>query len=98
LRGSAQIVAALESNLGIGVGETSEDGSFTFSEMECLGACVNAPMMQVNDDYYEDLDENSAVLIVTELLYGRKPQTGSQIARKSCEPIGGLTSLIEKET
>ncbi len=93
LRGSDQIVDAAERNLGIGMGETTEDGMFTLSAMECLGACVNAPMMQINDDYYEDLDETSTESILTELKHGQSPKTGSQIDRKTCEPIGGLTSL-----
>ena len=93
LRGSDQIVSACKKSLGIGLGETTEDGKFTLSEAECLGACVNAPMMQINDDYYEDLDETSAVSILSELKLGGTPKTGSQIGRKSCEPVGGLTSL-----
>ena len=93
LRGSDQIIEAATRNLGIEVGETTDDGMFTISAMECLGACVNAPMMQINDDYYEDLDEISTESILTELKLGQTPKTGSQIDRKSCEPIGGLTSL-----
>ena len=93
LRGSDQIVEAATRNLGIELGETTDDGMFTLSAMECLGACVNAPMMQINDDYYEDLDETSTESILTELKHGQTPKTGSQIDRKSCEPIGGLTSL-----
>jgi NADH-quinone oxidoreductase E subunit len=93
LRGSDQIVEAAKRNLGIEMGESSEDGLFTLSEMECLGACVNAPMMQINDDYFEDLDEASTESILTELRHDRTPKTGSQIDRKTCEPIGGLTSL-----
>ena len=93
LRGSDQIVEAAKRNLGVEMGGTSEDGLFTLSEMECLGACVNAPMMQINDDYYEDLDETATESILTELRHGKSPKTGSQIARKTCEPIDGLTSL-----
>tara|TARA_B100000315_G_C14571687_1_gene585898 strand:- start:1673 stop:2284 length:612 start_codon:yes stop_codon:yes gene_type:complete len=93
LRGSDQIVEAAKRNLGVEMGETTDDGLFTLSSMECLGACVNAPMMQINDDYYEDLDETVTESILTELRHGQTPKTGSQIDRKSCEPIGGLTSL-----
>ena len=93
LRGSDQIVEAAQRNLGIEMGETTDDGMFTLSAMECLGACVNAPMMQIDDDYYEDLDETSTESILTELKHGQSPKTGSQIDRKTCEPIGGLTSL-----
>jgi NADH-quinone oxidoreductase E subunit len=95
LRGSDQIVAACEKATGIKMGETSADGMFTLSHAECLGACVNAPMMQIGDDYYEDLDETSTASILSELKLGNKPKTGSQIGRKTCEPAAGLTSLTE---
>jgi len=95
LRGSDAIVATCKKTLGIEMGETTPDGKFTLSEAECLGACVNAPMMQINDDYYEDLDEGSTVSILSELKIGGTPKTGSQIGRKTCEPVGGLTSLTE---
>ncbi len=93
LRGSDQVVAACKKQLGIGFGETTDDGMFTMNEMECLGACVNAPMMQIDDDYYEDLDNDSTESILTQLKLGETPKPGSQIGRKSCEPIDGLTSL-----
>ena len=93
LRGSDKIIAVTKNHLKIGLGETSEDKFFTLTEVECLGACVNAPMMQINDDYYEDLDENSTLNIITELRHGKTPKSGSQIARNTCEPIGGLTTL-----
>ena len=95
LRGSDQIVSACEKATGTEMGGTSKDGMFTLSHAECLGACVNAPMMQINDDYYEDLDETSAASILSELKLGPTPKTGSQIGRKTCEPAGGLTSLTE---
>lgn len=93
LRGSEQVVGTCQRVLGIGMGETTEDGLFTLSEAECLGACVNAPMMQINDDYYEDLDESSTENILLELRMGQTPKTGPQNGRKGCEPIGGLTTL-----
>ncbi len=95
LRGSDQVTRACEKQLGIVFGETTEDGEFTLTEVECLGACVNAPMVQINDDYYEDLDATSIESILTQLKFGKAPKTGSQIGRTSCEPIGGLTSLAE---
>jgi len=95
LRGSDQVVGACKKQLGIGFGETTEDGEFTLTEVECLGACVNAPMVQINDDYYEDLDATSTESILTQLKLGETPKSGSQIGRTSCEPIGGLTSLTE---
>ena len=97
LRGSGAIVEACKRTLGLEFGGTTEDGLFTLSEMECLGACVNAPMMQINDDYYEDLDPTSAESILTGLRLGETPKTGSQIGRKSCEPSAGLTTLTETD-
>ena len=95
LRGSDHVVDACKQKLGIGFGETTADGEFTLTEVECLGACVNAPMLQINDDYYEDLDATSTKTILTQLELGGTPKPGSQIGRKSCEPIGGLTALTE---
>lgn len=95
LRGSDEVIATCKKELGIGLGETTEDGMFTLTEVECLGACVNAPMMQINDDYYEDLDETSTANILKELRGGGTPKTGSYAARYRCEPAGGLTTLTE---
>jgi len=98
LRGSDDVMKTCKKVLGIGAGQTTDDGLFTVNEMECLGACVNAPMMQIDDDYYEDLDIDSTESILRMLKAGRAPKPGSQIGRKSCEPMGGLTSLTELET
>ena len=95
LRGSDHVVDACKQKLGIGFGETTAVGGFTLTEVECLGACVNAPMLQINDDYYEDLDATSTKSILTQLELREIPKPGSQIGRKSCEPIGGLTALTE---
>ena len=96
LRGSDAIVGSCKSRLGIEFGETTEDGLFTLSEAECLGACVNAPMMQINDDFFEDIDSGSTEFILSKLAAGSKPKTGSQIARVTCEPIDGLTTLTHQ--
>ncbi|NQU59625.1 MAG: NADH-quinone oxidoreductase subunit NuoE [Rhodospirillales bacterium] len=93
LRGSDAIVGACRKSLGIDFGMTTEDGMFTMSETECLGACVNAPMMQIGDDYYEDLDSDSATAILEKLKSGGAPKPGSQTGRHTCEPAGGLTTL-----
>lgn len=93
LRGADAIVEACRNTLGIGFGETTNDDLFTLSEVECLGACVNAPMMQINDEYYEDLDAVSTQVILDVLKDGGAPKSGSQIGRKTCEPLDGLTSL-----
>ncbi|KAK2166635.1 hypothetical protein LSH36_37g11007 [Paralvinella palmiformis] len=82
----------------IGVGQTTPDKMFTLSEVECLGACVNAPMVQINDDYYEDLTEKDIVEIINDLKAGKKPKAGprsGQNGRFASEPKGGLTSLKE---
>jgi len=136
---------AIESHLGIHPGQTTNDGLFTFSEVECLGACVNAPMIQINDDYYEDLTPESTVTLLKALQAGAEttgaaggtagiagqsekgmgsrkgadreqttegveraasrgysakgvklPSPGPMSGRKTCEPLGGLTSLKEE--
>ena len=67
LAGAERITASLRSKLGVGVGETTADGKFTLSEVECLASCGTAPMMQVNDDYYENLNEQSVGVILDKL-------------------------------
>jgi NADH-quinone oxidoreductase E subunit len=96
LRGSDEVVAACRKNLGIDFGETTEDGLFTLGECECLCACVNAPVVKIDDDFYEDLTPEDAVKILAELRVGGKPKPGSQIGRKSSEPSSGLTTLTTK--
>jgi NADH-quinone oxidoreductase E subunit len=93
LRGSDEVVAACKKSLGIGLRETTADGKFTLTEVECLGACVNAPMMQVNDEYYEDLDAASTARILDDLKAGRTPRIGPQVARQTSAPIAGFTTL-----
>lgn len=93
LRGASEIVAACRDELGVDFGETTGDGKFTLQEVECLGACVNAPMMQINDDYYEDLTAETTVQVLESLARGEKPQPGPQGGRHMSEPAGGLTTL-----
>ncbi|MCW5732298.1 MAG: NADH-quinone oxidoreductase subunit NuoE [Alphaproteobacteria bacterium] len=93
LRGSSEIMSVCEKHLGIHAGETSADGLFTLLEVECLGACVNAPMMQVGDDYFEDLTPESTVKVLEALRRGERPKPGPQSERKSSEPAGGPTTL-----
>ncbi len=93
LRGSTDIVSACENHLGIKTGETTADGMFTLREVECLGACVNAPLFQVGDNYYEDLDAASAVKVLEELRAGGNPRPGSQSGRQTSAPAQGLTTL-----
>ena len=93
LRGSDGIAAACKKNLGVDFGETTADGKFTLSEVECLGACVNAPMMQVGDDFFEDLDAGATESVLNEFRNGGAPKPGPQSARKGCEPASKLTTL-----
>jgi NADH-quinone oxidoreductase subunit E len=93
LRGSDEVVRACEKKLGIGVGGTTPDGLFTLIEVECLGACVNAPVLQVNDDYYEDLDGAATEALLDALKQGTPPPPGSVIGRRGSEPPGGRTTL-----
>lgn len=96
LRGSDDVLHACEKKLGIRPGETTADGQFTVIEVECLGACVNAPMMQVNDDFYEDLTAGSTEAILDALARGERPAPGPQSGRKGSYPIGGPTTLVEQ--
>jgi NADH-quinone oxidoreductase E subunit len=97
LRGSDAIVKAAKEHLGIGLGETTLDGMFTLSEVECLGACVNAPMCQVksseHDAFYEDLGAESVVSLLKDLAEGRRMKAGSRNGRHSSEPASGATTL-----
>ncbi|HVI52276.1 MAG TPA: NADH-quinone oxidoreductase subunit NuoE [Candidatus Sulfotelmatobacter sp.] len=93
LRGSQEIVEACESELGVGLGETTEDGKFTLSEVECLGACVNAPVIWIGDDYYEDLSVESTKAIIGALKRGESPKPGPQNGRTNSAPLGGPTTL-----
>jgi NADH-quinone oxidoreductase subunit E len=89
LRGSDDVLRACKDAGGLkGVGDTSADGLFTLTEVECLGACVNAPILQVDDDYYEDLDYDSAVKLLEAFKRGERPKPGSAIGRMASAPAG----------
>jgi len=96
LRGSDDIVHTCKSKLGIGIGETTPDSKFSMMKVECLGACVNAPMVQINDDYYEDLTPELMGKILDDLKAGKKPAVGSQTGRRGSCAQNGPTSLKEK--
>ena len=83
LRGSGDLMNHCKSKLGVGKGETTADGLFTVTEVECLGACVNAPMVQINDDYYEDLTVESFDALLNGLASGKPVTTGSALGRTS---------------
>jgi len=95
LRGSDAVVEACERKLGIAVGDSTADGLFTLVEVECLGACVNAPILQVNDDFYEDLDDAATEALLDALRDGKPPAPGSVIGRQGSEPTTGRTTLME---
>ncbi|KIL98375.1 NADH-ubiquinone oxidoreductase chain E [Paramagnetospirillum magnetotacticum MS-1] len=95
LRGSDEVVAAAKAALGVEFGEMTADGKFTLSEVECLGACVNAPMMQINDDYYEDLSAETTKAVLEAFKRGETPKPGPQNGRQFSCPAGGPTSLTE---
>ncbi len=96
LRGSDEIARACRDEAGVtGYKQTSADGMFTLSEVECLGACVNAPILQVDDDYYEDLDYARTRELLQALRRGERPRPGSTIGRVTSAPEGGPTTLLE---
>ncbi|MBT5920356.1 MAG: NAD(P)H-dependent oxidoreductase subunit E, partial [Alphaproteobacteria bacterium] len=97
LRGSDEVVGTCKDVLGIGMGETTEDGKFSLAEVECLGACVNAPLIQVGDDYYEDLDASSAKALLEAFKRGDEVKPGPQVDRQTSAPVGGAKTLTHVE-
>jgi NADH-quinone oxidoreductase subunit E len=96
LRGSDEVTAACRRATSIkGWRETSEDGVFTMTEVECLGACVNAPVLQVDDDFYEDMDGEKTEALIAALRRGEKPKPGSMAGRIGSAPEGGPTTLLD---
>lgn len=102
LRGSDEVVRACKDALNIGFGETTPDGNFTLTEAECLGACVNAPMVMVSNAhdgseiFYEDLNYANTRELLLKLKRHEKPKSGSQSGRRTSEPAGGVTTLKGK--
>ena len=94
LAGSDDVLAACK-NRGLSKGHTTPDGLFTLTEVECLGACANAPMVQINDDNYEDLDYDRTTAILEALATGKTLPPGSQTGRRDSCPAGGPTTLKE---
>ncbi len=92
LRGADEIIHICEERIGP-QRQVTADGLFSWLEVECLGACCNAPMVQINDDYYEDLDADNFNKLLDDLAAGRPVKIGSQKGRMTSEPEGGLTSL-----
>jgi NADH-quinone oxidoreductase subunit E len=97
LRGSDDVVAACRKNIHPKPGTISADGKFSWVEMECLGACVNAPMILIDKDPYEDLDGQRMADILAAIRRGEHPKPGPQNGRHSSEPQGGPTTLIDPD-
>jgi len=96
LRGSDDVLRACKDAGGLkGYGDSSADGLFTLTEVECLGGCVNAPILQVDDDYYEDLDYARTVALIEALKRGERPPPGSTIGRQTSAPEGGPMVLTD---
>jgi NADH-quinone oxidoreductase E subunit len=93
LRGSDDLTETCRRKLGVGLKEMTADGLFTVVEVECLGACVNAPVVQVNDDLYEDLDAGRMEALLEAFARGEKPPMGSQTGRQGSAPEGPRTTL-----
>lgn len=94
LAGSDDVFAACK-NHGLIKGKTTPDGLFTLTEVECLGVCANAPMVQINDDNFEDLDYDRTTAVLEALAQGKMPEPGSTIGRRASCPEGGPTTLKE---
>ena len=95
IRGAKKITDVCKKNISRNQNELSENKLCSWVEVECLGACVNAPMMQINQDYFEDLDENKTEEIIQTLLEDRLPAPGSAKNRKNTSPEKGKTTLLE---
>jgi NADH-quinone oxidoreductase subunit E len=94
LRGAGALLDICKRRIGHQY-EVTADGKFSWVEVECLGACVNAPMAQINFDYYEDLTPESFEKILDEMAAGRTPKPGPQVDRQLSAPVGGATTLKE---
>ena len=95
LRGAYKLVDLCKSKISKKENELSENGNCSWVEVECLGACANAPMIQINDDYYEDLDSKKLEKIIDQTLKGETPKAGSYRGRTNSEPEHGRKTLME---
>jgi NADH-quinone oxidoreductase E subunit len=95
LCGSDDVVKACKEALGVDIGESTADGRFFLREFECLGACANAPVLWVDDDFYEDVDYAKTKAIIDALKRGERPAPGPQNGRTASMPIGGKTTLLD---
>ena len=95
IRGAHNIVDACKEKISENENELSKDKSCSWIEVECLGACINAPMMQINDDYYEDLNKEKALKILDQIILGKKPEPGSYRGRLNSEPENNRKTLLD---
>jgi NADH-quinone oxidoreductase E subunit len=95
IRGAYKLVEACKEKISENENELSKDQSCSWMEVECLGACVNAPMMQINNDYYEDLDKEKTLKILDKILSGETPKPGSYIGRTNNEPKNNRKTLMD---
>ena len=95
LRGANKLVEACKEKISVNESELSKDKNSSWVEVECLGACVNAPMMQINDDYYEDLDKEKTLKILDKILTGETPKPGSYRGRLNNEPENNRKTLMD---
>lgn len=94
LRGAGELIQVCKDKIG-DKDHISADGQFTWQEVECLGACCNAPMAQINDYYYEDLTPQTLAQIIDDFRAGKAPKAGSYVGRHSSEPQGGALTLTD---
>ena len=95
IRGAYKIVDVCKKKISEKENALSENGNCSWTEVECLGACINAPMMQINNDYYEDLDIKQSEKIIDEVLMGKKPKPGSYRGRINSEPENNRKTLLD---
>ncbi len=94
LRGAYKLVDVCKKKISNKENEISSDGNSSWMEVECLGACINAPMIQINDEYYEDLDEKKLENIIEQTMKGKTPKPGSYRGRVNSEPENNRTTLV----
>ncbi len=95
IRDAYELVKVCKEKISKNENDLSKDNLCSWTEVECLGACVNAPMIQINDDYYEDLDKDNFEKIIDQILNKKKPQPGSYRGRKNSEPENNRKTLLE---
>ncbi len=95
IRGAYDLVNVCKNKINKNENHLSENNMCSWTEVECLGACINAPMMQINEDYFEDLDVSDVEKIIDKIMKGEKPNPGSYKGRKNSEPVNNRKTLID---